>query len=196
MDEVSGWLPKSSDRESRLKAIKSAIGIIPDFPKQGIIFWDFFSVFRDPVLTQYLLDELYYVATSEIERKFAKINVVVGLESRGFLLGPALALRLNCSFVPIRKAGKLPGPCFSYNYELEYGNSVVEIQKDVLKPNDNVILFDDVLATGGSLEAGIKLVNLSGARILSSLLFMELKGLGARKRIEDLGVPVHTLFQA
>ncbi|RTG80579.1 adenine phosphoribosyltransferase, partial [Schistosoma bovis] len=74
--------------------------------------------------------------------------------------------------------------------------SVVEIQKDVLKPNDNVILFDDVLATGGSLEAGIKLVNLSGARILSSLLFMELKGLGARKRIEDLGVPVHTLFQA
>ncbi|CAH8664898.1 unnamed protein product [Schistosoma bovis] len=196
MDEVTGWLPKSSDRESRLKAIKSAIGIIPDFPKQGIIFWDFFSVFRDPVLTQYLLDELYYVATSEIERKFAKINVVVGLESRGFLLGPALALRLNCSFVPIRKAGKLPGPCFSYNYELEYGNSVVEIQKDVLKPNDNVILFDDVLATGGSLEAGIKLVNLSGARILSSLLFMELKGLGARKRIEDLGVPVHTLFQA
>ncbi|CAH8674601.1 hypothetical protein MS3_00004059 [Schistosoma haematobium] len=196
MDEVTGWLPKSSDRESRLKAIKSAIGIIPDFPKQGIIFWDFFSVFRDPVLTQYLLDELYYVATSEIERKFAKINVVVGLESRGFLLGPALALRLNCSFVPIRKAGKLPGPCFSYNYELEYGNSVVEIQKDVLKPDDNVVLFDDVLATGGSLEAGIKLVNLSGARILSSLLFMELKGLGARKRIEDLGVPVHTLFQA
>ncbi|CAH8662067.1 unnamed protein product [Schistosoma curassoni] len=196
MDEVTGWLPKSSDRESRLKAIKSAIGIIPDFPKQGIIFWDFFSVFRDPVLTQYLLDELYYVATSEIERKFAKINVVVGLESRGFLLGPALALRLNCSFIPIRKAGKLPGPCFSYNYELEYGNSVVEIQKDVLKPDDNVVLFDDVLATGGSLEAGIKLVNLSGARILSSLLFMELKGLGARKRIEDLGVPVHTLFQA
>ncbi|CAH8644192.1 unnamed protein product [Schistosoma intercalatum] len=196
MDEVTGWLPKSSDRESRLKAIKSAIGIIPDFPKQGIIFWDFFSVFRDPVLTQYLLDELYYVATSEIERKFAKINVIVGLESRGFLLGPALALRLNCSFVPIRKAGKLPGPCFSYNYELEYGNSVVEIQKDVLKPDDNVVIFDDVLATGGSLEAGIKLVNLSGARILSSLLFMELKGLGARKRIEDLGVPVQTLFQA
>ncbi|CAI2735620.1 unnamed protein product [Schistosoma spindalis] len=195
MDEATGSLPKSSDRESKLNAIKSAIGIIPDFPKQGIIFWDFFGVFRDPVLTQYLLDELYYVATSEIERKFTKINVVVGLESRGFLLGPALALRLNCSFVPIRKAGKLPGPCFSYKYELEYGNSVVEIQKDVLKPDDNVVLFDDVLATGGSLEAGMKLVKLSGAKILSSLLFMELKGLGARKRIEDLGVPVHTLFQ-
>ncbi|VDO60660.1 unnamed protein product [Schistosoma margrebowiei] len=144
MDEVIGSLPKSSDRESRLKAIKSAIGIIQDFPKQGIIFW-YFSI-------------------------QCKINVIVGLESRGFLLGPALALRLNCSFVPIRKAGKLPGPCFSYNYELEYGNSVVEIQKDVLKPDDNVVLFDDVLATGGSLEAGIKLVNLSGARILSSLI--------------------------
>ncbi|VDP65863.1 unnamed protein product, partial [Schistosoma curassoni] len=154
------------------------------------------NVFRDPVLTQYLLDELYYVATSEIERKFAKINVVVGLESRGFLLGPALALRLNCSFIPIRKAGKLPGPCFSYNYELEYGNSVVEIQKDVLKPDDNVVLFDDVLATGGSLEAGIKLaqmfgvlaweacvdlVNLSGAKVLFSLLYMELKNLPGRK---------------
>ncbi|CAH8636211.1 unnamed protein product [Schistosoma mattheei] len=195
MDEVTGWLPKSSDRESRLKAIKSAIGIIPDFPKQGIIFWDFFSVFRDPVLTQYLLDELYYVATSEIERKFAKINVIVGLESRGFLLGPALALRLNCSFVPIRKAGKLPGPCYSHRYTLEYGTDTVEMQKDVINSGDNVLLLDDVLATGGSLEACVNLVNLSGAKVLFSLLYMELKNLPGRKKLEDLGVPVYSLFQ-
>ncbi|CAH8589463.1 unnamed protein product [Schistosoma turkestanicum] len=111
-----------SDRQSRLKAIESSVRIVPDFPKEGILFWDFFGVFKDPVLTQYLLDELYYEATSLVGRKANKIDAIVGLEARGFLLGPALALRLQCSFVPIRKEGKLPGPCFTHQYTLEYGS--------------------------------------------------------------------------
>nr|AAW24796.1 SJCHGC06638 protein [Schistosoma japonicum] len=183
------------DRESKLKAVQSAIKVIPDFPKSGILFQDIFGVFRNPILTQYLLDELYYVATSEAERKSKNIDAVVGIEARGFLLGPALALRLNCSFVPIRKAGKLPGPCFSHKYELEYGTDIVEVQKNALKPGDNVLVLDDVLATGGSLEACVKLISQSGAKILLSLVFMELKSLGARKRIENLDVTVHSLFQ-
>ncbi|CAH8288396.1 unnamed protein product, partial [Heterobilharzia americana] len=124
------------------------------------------------------------------------INVVIGLESRGFLLGPALALRLNCAFVPARKKGKLPGPCYSHSYELEYGTDTIEIQKDAVKPGDNVLLFDDVLATGGSLEACVKLVEKSGATILASLLFMELKDLNGRERLEKLGILVHSIFQA
>ncbi|CAH8645481.1 unnamed protein product [Schistosoma intercalatum] len=184
-----------SDRDSRLRAIESAVGIIPNFPVKGILFRDFFGVFMNPVLTQYLLDELYYMATSEAACKCKKIDVVVGLESRGFLLGPALALRLNCSFVPIRKAGKLPGPCYSHRYTLEYGTDTVEMQKNVINSGDNVLLLDDVLATGGSLEACVNLVNLSGAKVLFSLLYMELKNLPGRKKLEDLGVPVYSLFQ-
>ncbi|CAH8589447.1 unnamed protein product [Schistosoma turkestanicum] len=184
-----------SDQESRLKAIESAIEVIPNFPVAGILFRDFFGVFKDPVLTQYLLDELYYEATSLVGRKANKIDAIVGLESRGFLLGPTLALRLQCSFVPIRKAGKLPGACFTHQYTLEYGSDTIQIQKDSLKPGDNVILFDDVLATGGSLEACVHLVNLTGAKVISSLVYMELKTLPGRKRIEDLNIPVHSLFK-
>ncbi|KAH8868636.1 Adenine phosphoribosyltransferase 1 [Schistosoma japonicum] len=183
------------DRESKLKAIESAVAIIPDFPKKGVFFRDFFGVFKNPILTQYLLDELYYVVTSQIECESKKVDVIVGLESRGFLLGPALALRLNCSFVPIRKAGKLPGPCFSHKYELEYGTDTVEMQKDAVKLGDNVILLDDVLVTGGSLDACAKLISLSGAKLLSCLVFMELKDFGGRRRIESLRVSLHSLFQ-
>ncbi|CAH8677017.1 unnamed protein product [Schistosoma rodhaini] len=183
-----------SDRESRLRAIESAIRVVPNFPQKGILFRDFFGVLMNPVLTQYLLDELYYVATSEAAGKSKKIDAVVGLESRGFLLGPALALRLNCAFVPIRKAGKLPGPCFSHRYTLEYGTDTVDMQKDVINAGDNILLLDDVLATGGSLEACVNLVNLSGAKVLFSLVYMELKSLSGRKKLEDLSVPVYSLF--
>ncbi|CAH8872163.1 unnamed protein product [Trichobilharzia szidati] len=182
------------DRESRLKAIESAIGTFPDFPVKGIQFRDIFGVFRNPVLTQYLLDETYNIATCNIQCG-KKIDAVVGLESRGFLLGPTLALRLNCSFVPARKAGKLPGPCYSHTYELEYGTDTLEIQRDSVKPGDNVLLFDDLIATGGTLEACVKLIRLAGATVLSSLTFMELKDLPGRKRLEDLGVSVHSIFQ-
>ncbi|VDO60661.1 unnamed protein product [Schistosoma margrebowiei] len=133
-----------SDRDSRLRAIESAVGIIPNFPVKGILFRDFFGVFMNPVLTQYLLDELYYVATSEAARK--------------------------CK-------------------------DTVEMQKDAINSGDNVLLLDDVLATGGSLEACVNLVNLSGAKVLFSLLYMELKNLPGRKKLEDLGVPVYSLFQ-
>ncbi|CAH8872207.1 unnamed protein product [Trichobilharzia szidati] len=182
------------DRESRLKAIESAIGIFPDFPIKGIQFRDFLGVYRNPVLTQYLLDEVYNIATCNIQCG-KKIDVVVGLESRGLLLGPTLALRLNCSFVPARKAGKLPGPCYSQAYELEYGTDTLEIQRDSVKPGDNIMLFDDVMATGGTLEACVKLIEQAGATVSSSLTFMEVNSLPGRKRLENLGVSVHSIFQ-
>ncbi|CAH8589409.1 unnamed protein product [Schistosoma turkestanicum] len=133
-----------SDRESRLEAIESAIGIVPHFPVEGIFFRDFFCVFRNPVLTQYLLDELYFLATSAIQREY---------------------------------------------------KDTVEIRRDALNAGDNVILLDDVLATGGSLEACYNLIKLSGAKVLSTLVFLEATDLNAREKFKKLNVDTHSVFQ-
>lgn len=112
-----------------------------------------------------------------------KVDVIVGLDARGFLFGFSIAAELGIPFVPIRKRGKLPGKCKTFEYKLEYGSDVFEMQQDSIKPNQNVIIVDDLLATGGSLNAAYRLLSECGANVVDIIVIMELKSLGGRKNI-------------
>ncbi len=122
-----------------------------------------------------------------------KIDKVAGLEARGFILGGAIADRLSLGFVPIRKAGKLPGKVISQEYELEYGSATMEIHDDCIEPGDKILLVDDLLATGGTAEAGIKLLEKLGGDIISCTFIIDLPELGGRTRLENMGFEVKAL---
>jgi adenine phosphoribosyltransferase len=122
-----------------------------------------------------------------------RIDKVVGLEARGFILGGAVAHQLSTGFVPIRKKGKLPGETISQAYTLEYGEAVVEVHDDAMAPGEKVLLVDDLLATGGTAEAGIKLIERLGAEVIGCAFVVDLPDLGGRKRLEGMGMEVHTL---
>ena len=122
-----------------------------------------------------------------------KIDKVVGLEARGFILGGAIAHQLTVGFVPIRKKGKLPGTTISQDYKLEYGEAIVEMHDDALQPGEKVLLVDDLLATGGTAEAGIKLCERLGAEIVGCAFVVDLPDLGGRKLLEGMGMDVHAL---
>jgi adenine phosphoribosyltransferase len=124
-----------------------------------------------------------------------RIDKVVGLEARGFILGGAIAHQLGCGFVPIRKKGKLPGTTISEEYLLEYGEAIVEIHDDAIAAGETVLLVDDLLATGGTAEAGIKLLERLGGNIVGCAFIIDLPELGGRKRIEALGMDVHALCE-
>ncbi|KAF7261969.1 hypothetical protein EG68_00595 [Paragonimus skrjabini miyazakii] len=183
----------SSERLKRRKEIESAIATFPDFPKKGILFRDIFGVFKNPKLTEHLLTELYLLIYENISA-ISKIDAIVGLDARGFLFGPSLAVRLGCAFVPARKAGKLPGDCYSTTYDLEYGTATLELQRESLRPNDRVVLIDDLLATGGSLMAGVELVKKAKAVPVAAVVVMELQYLDGRTQLEAVDVPVYTMF--
>ncbi|CAH8511057.1 unnamed protein product [Dicrocoelium dendriticum] len=182
-----------AERRERLEKIKAAIICIPDFPTPGVLFRDIFCLFRDPELMIYMVTELKQVA-QECVSPDMKINAVVGPDARGFLVGPLLAMHLHCAFVPARKAGKLPGECRSVTYNLEYGTATMEIQKDAIKPNDHVLLIDDVLATGGSLKACVELIRESGAFAEAAIALVELDDLNGRAKLESVQIPVHSLI--
>jgi len=125
----------------------------------------------------------------------AQIDKVVGLEARGFILGGAIAHQLSKGFVPIRKKGKLPAATIAEEYKLEYGEAVVEIHDDALAPGEKVLIVDDLLATGGTCEAGIKLCERLGAEVIGCAFIVDLPELGGRKRLEEMGMDVHTLCE-
>ena len=173
--------------------IKSLIGTHQDFPKKGIVFRDVFPVLRDPKGFEMILNRMCnYVQTTYGD----KVKVICGLDSRGFLFGPIMALRLKCSFVPIRKKGKLPGKCISQNFEKEYGADALEIQSDAISKGDNVIIVDDLLATGGTLEAAYKLLTDKQieANVLDSVVVIGLDVLKGSERLEKIGLSVHSLI--
>ncbi|CAL8069318.1 unnamed protein product [Calicophoron daubneyi] len=192
---------QNGGNNDRIAQIDAAVGIVPDFPKPGIQFRDIFGIFKDPVVTQNLIDELMLLisknvlSTNSPSSISKKIDAVLGLDARGFLLGPVLALNLKCAFVPIRKVGKLPGNCFSTSYDLEYGSATVEIQADGLRQGDQVIIFDDVLATGGTVRAATDLVRKCGANPMAAIFIIELNELEGRKKIESADVSVHSLIK-
>ncbi len=162
--------------------INSALIDVHDFPKPGIVYKDITPIFQDPVLSNHILDEL--VATYQ----YAGIEAIVGLESRGFLFAMPLSLRLGVPFIMIRKKGKLPRECHKISYDLEYGQSSIEIHKDALKPGQKVLIHDDVLATGGTAAAAAELVLLSGAQIVGFSFLVELaflKGEGNLNKYSD-----------
>ena len=170
-----------------IDSIRAAIRDVPDFPKPGILFKDITPVLQSGPLFAEVVD---LIAERYLENP---PDQVVGIESRGFLFGAALAYRLGCGIVPIRKKGKLPYRTLEASYELEYGTATVEIHQDALKPGDRVLLIDDLLATGGTAGAGIRLIEQLGATILGIEFFSELAFLDGRKHLA--GHPVHAIVE-
>mgnify|MGYP000498270145 FL=1 len=170
-----------------MKTVKDYIRTIVDFPHEGILFRDVTTLFADPRGFRMAIDQMLH--------PYAGINIdkVVGLEARGFILGGAIAHQLGKGFVPIRKKGKLPGKTIEQAYTLEYGEAVMEVHDDALQPGEKVLLVDDLLATGGTAEAGIKLIERMGAQVVGCAFIIDLPDLGGRKKLEQMGMAVHAL---
>jgi adenine phosphoribosyltransferase len=163
--------------------LKSLIRTIPDFPKPGILFYDITTLLKDKKGYATLVDALaaHYIGVEDVD-------LVLGIEARGFIFGPALAYRLNAGFVPVRKPRKLPGPTVRVTYDLEYGSDTLEIHADAIEPGQRVVLVDDLLATGGTMEATIKLVQQLGGEIAGLGFAIELDFLTGRDRFQDFDV--------
>ncbi len=166
--------------------LKDHIRGIPDFPKPGILFYDISTLLRDA--------DAWQVAMGRLAARVRAYHptVLAGVESRGFLLAAPLALKLGCGFIMIRKRGKLPGATVGLDYDLEYGTDRVEIQADAIEPGARVVVVDDLLATGGTMAAGIKLLQNVGAEVVAGAALIELSFMRAR---EKLDVPVEALIQ-
>ena len=167
--------------------VRDFIRTIPDFPKPGIMFRDVTTLFIDARGLRMAVDQLLHPFSG------APINKVAGLEARGFVVGGAIAHQISAGFVLIRKKGKLPGERISEQYELEYGREVMEIHHDAVLPGERVLLVDDLLATGGTAVAGIRLLERLGAEIAGCAFIIDLPDLGGRKRLEAMGMNVHAL---
>jgi adenine phosphoribosyltransferase len=167
---------------SNVAALKALVRTVPDFPKPGILFYDITTLLKDRTGFAMLIDEL---AAHYIERK---IDLVLGIEARGFIFGPALAYRLNAGFAPVRKPRKLPAEVVRVTYDLEYGSDTLEIHKDAIQPGQRVLLVDDLLATGGTMEATLKLVNELGGEVVGLAFAVELDFLRGRERFPDQDV--------
>jgi adenine phosphoribosyltransferase len=160
---------------------------IPDFPEPGILFRDVTTLFGDPRGFRMAVDQLLLPWAG------TRIDKVAGLEARGFILGGAVAHQLSAGFVPIRKKGKLPGRTVERAYTLEYGEAVLEVHADAIAPGETVLVVDDLLATGGTAEAGLHLVATLGGRVLGCAFVIELPDLGGRALLEAAGHRVHAL---
>jgi adenine phosphoribosyltransferase len=172
-----------------MKTVKDYICTIVDFPHEGILFSDVTTLFSDPRGFRMAVDQMLHLYTGE------QIDKVVGLEARGFILGGAIAHQLGTGFVPIRKKGKLPGVTISQQYTLEYGEAVMELHNDAIEAGERVLLVDDLLATGGTAEAGIKLLEQLGGQIVGCAFIIDLLDLGGRKKLEAMDMSVYTLCE-
>src|ERR1700749_624356 len=168
--------------------LKAAIRSIPDYPKPGIIFRDITTLLGDARAFRRTVDELVQPWAG------GKIDKVAGIEARGFILGGALAHQVSCGFVPIRKKGKLPFKRVSIGYSLEYGIDEMEMPVDAIAKGERVILVDDLIATGGTAEAAVKLLKQVGAAGVAACFVIDLPDLGGADKIRKLGVPVRTLI--
>ncbi|MBU0686885.1 MAG: adenine phosphoribosyltransferase [Candidatus Margulisbacteria bacterium] len=165
--------------------IKSRIRTVPHWPKKGIMFRDITTLLKDPVGLKICIDDF-------VKRyKDMEIDVVVGIDSRGFILGGAIAYLLDKGFVPVRKKGKLPAETESEEYALEYGTDVVEIHKDAIEKGQKVLIVDDLIATGGTANAAAKLVKKLQGKIVEFAFIVDLPDLGGRKKLEQAGYSVY-----
>ena len=171
------------------KTVKDYIRSIVDFPVEGIVFRDVTALFADARGFRMAVDQLLSPYAG------VPIDKVVGLEARGFILGGAVAHQLTTGFVPIRKKGKLPGTVISQAYQLEYGEAVMKIHDDALKPGERVLIVDDLLATGGTAQAAIDLCRRLGAEVVGAAFVIDLPELGGRRVVEAAGVEVHALTE-
>ncbi|MFV0475609.1 MAG: adenine phosphoribosyltransferase [Pikeienuella sp.] len=169
------------------KTISDYIRSIPDFPKEGIIFRDVTTLMADPRGFRMAVDMLVHPYAGR------RIDRVAGLEARGFILGGAVAHQLSVGFTPIRKKGKLPWRTIAEEYTLEYGQAVMEIHDDAIQPGESVLLVDDLLATGGTAAAGVRLIERLGGEVMGCAFVIDLPDLGGRARLEGMGLKVHAL---
>lgn len=166
--------------------LEKAIRNVPDFPKPGINFKDITPIMQDPVLSNQILDELYEMYLGK------GVDVVAGLESRGFLFGYPLAMRLGVPFVLVRKKGKLPYEKISFDYDLEYGSATIEMHTDAISKGQRVLIHDDLLATGGSAEAVAQLITQMGGKIAGFNFLVELEFLGGREKLKGFSDNIST----
>lgn len=172
-----------------MKTVKDYIRTIVDFPHEGIMFRDVTTLFSDPRGFRMCIDQMLHPYAGQ------PIDKVVGLEARGFILGGAIAHQLGTGFVPIRKKGKLPGTTISQDYTLEYGEAIVEIHDDAFSAGERILVVDDLLATGGTAKAGIKLIERLGGDIIGCAFVVDLPELGGRKKLDAMGMDVHVLCE-
>ena len=168
--------------ELNCEPLKHLIRTVPDFPKPGILFYDITTLLKDKTGFAQLIDAFaaYYIGK--------EIDLVLGIEARGFIFGPALAYRLNAGFVPVRKPRKLPAPVAKVNYDLEYGTDSLEIHLDAIQPGQRVLIVDDLLATGGTMQATVQLVRQLGGEIVSIGFAIELDFLKGRSKFQEYDV--------
>ena len=165
-----------------MKKVEDYVRSIPDFPEKGIIFRDITSVIQDPEGLKLAIDGIQNLL------KDVDFDVVVGPESRGFIFGVPIAYNNHTGFVPVRKKGKLPCETISEEYALEYGTATIEIHKDAIQPGQKVVIVDDLIATGGTPEAAIHMIERLGGEVVKVVFLMELEGLKGRERLKDYDV--------
>ena len=165
-----------------MKKVEDYVRTIPDFPEPGIMFRDVTSVLQDPDGLKLAIDEMIKLLDG------LEFDIIAGTESRGFIFGVPIAYALGKSFIPVRKKGKLPCETISAEYELEYGTAEIEIHKDSVKPGQKVVLVDDLIATGGTIAASIKLIEQLGGEVVKSIFLIELAGLNGRAKLEGYDV--------
>ena len=172
-----------------MKSVKDYIRTIVDFPHEGIMFRDVTTLFADPRGFRMCIDQMLHPYAGQ------PIDKVVGLEARGFILGGAIAHQLGTGFVPVRKKGKLPGTTISQDYKLEYGEAIVEIHDDAIEAGERILVVDDLLATGGTAEAGIKLIERLGGDIVGCSFIVDLPELGGREKLQSMNMDVQVLCE-
>ncbi|MGB4658346.1 MAG: adenine phosphoribosyltransferase [Mobilitalea sp.] len=165
-----------------MKKIEDYVRSIPDFPEPGIIFRDVTSILQDKDGLKLAIDQMQELIED------LDFDTIVGPESRGFIFGVPLAYNLNKAFVPIRKKGKLPGETISMDYNLEYGQATIEMHRDAIKPGQRIVIVDDLIATGGTIEAITKLIEELGGIVVKIVFLMELKGLNGRAKLDKYDV--------
>ncbi|KAM9847383.1 adenine phosphoribosyltransferase [Aulostomus maculatus] len=179
----------AANSESKIQLLHKNIRAFPDFPKKGIVFRDICPILKNPAALTAAID----LFVEHVGKNHPQVDLIVGLDARGFLFGPLVAQRLGVGFVLVRKKGKLPGPTVSVSYDLEYGKAEVEIQEDSVAPGQKVILLDDLLATGGTLFAACELMKKRQADVLGCMVVIELMELNGAKRLGHH--PVFSLVQ-
>ena len=170
-----------------IEDVKEKIRAVPDFPKKGIIFRDITTGLKDAETLQVMVDYLCD------EYKDCKIDYIAGIESRGFIFGMPMAYKLDCGFIPVRKPNKLPAETIKESYDLEYGSDSIEIHADAIEKGANVLVVDDLLATGGTAQAACKLVKKAGGNLVGVAFLIELEALNGRDKLTDCGKVVSML---
>ena len=175
------------EAKSKQVNLREIITTYPDFPKQGILFRDINPVFKRNDALNYIADEFYRIYSK------AKVEMVAGIESRGFIIATALALRFGKGIVMIRKAGKLPGRTVKKSYDIEYGTAIMELQQDAIDKGDNILIADDLIATGGTAVAAAHMIEEMGGKVAGFAFIIELSDLKGADRLREMGYTVESL---